>query len=71
MSVVDSEICSLPLVHKDCYLVHQNAKISVLQRMIEKKKARKKKRSKGVLRDSTLITENEEMTFFLLRFSIQ
>lgn len=49
MSVVDSEICSLPLVHKDCYLVHQNAKISVLQRMIEKKKARKKKEKQGCI----------------------
>jgi hypothetical protein len=59
-----SSICS-----EDCCLVQQNAKISVLQRINKNKKGRKEKRSKGVLRKSKLITENEELKFFIGFFS--
>jgi hypothetical protein len=42
--------------------------MSVLQRMIEKKKGRIERRSKSVLWDSKLITENEELKFFSIEF---
>ena len=53
---------------EDCCLVQQNAKMSVLQRIIENKKGRKEMRSKGILRKSKLITENEELKFFSVEF---
>jgi hypothetical protein len=69
--LIQKSVKSSSIGSKDCCLVQQNAKMSVLQRMIENKKGRKEKRSKGVLRDSKLITENEELKFFPLSFSRQ
>jgi hypothetical protein len=53
---------------EDCCLVQQNAKMSVLQHILKNKKGRKEMRSKGLLRKSKLITENEELKFFSIEF---